>query len=68
MRLRTPDDFHVHLREGSSGKDVVNATANQFARALVMPNLKPPVRTASDAVRYREWILSALPQGHLLSR
>lgn len=59
--LRRPDDWHVHLRDGAMMKAVLPFTATQFARAIVMPNLKPPVTTAADAVAYRERILAALP-------
>jgi dihydroorotase len=58
-----PDDFHVHLREGSVLADVVRHTANQFGRALVMPNLKEPVTTAKRAVWYRNQIESVAPKG-----
>ncbi|MCM2252389.1 MAG: dihydroorotase [Ramlibacter sp.] len=58
-----PDDWHVHLRDGDALKTVVPHTAAQFARAIVMPNLKPPVTTAAQAVAYRERIRAALPPG-----
>ena len=61
--LTRPDDWHVHLRDGPMHRSVVQATARVFGRAIVMPNLKPPV-TSTDAARaYRERILAALPQG-----
>lgn len=61
--LRRPDDWHVHLRDGAMLKAVLPFTARQFGRAIVMPNLKPPVVTTADAVAYRERILAALPDG-----
>ncbi|WP_448202484.1 dihydroorotase [Azospirillum sp. sgz302134] len=61
--LRRPDDWHVHLRDGAMLKAVLPFTARQFGRAIIMPNLKPPVTTAADAVAYRERILAALPDG-----
>lgn len=61
--IRRPDDFHVHLRDGEMLRAVLPHTAKQFARALVMPNLVPPVCDVSAAVLYRERILSALPEG-----
>ena len=61
LRIRRPDDWHLHLRDGEVLSDVVAHTATVFARALVMPNLRPPVRTVSDAERYRERILAAVP-------
>ncbi|WP_188260910.1 dihydroorotase [Azospirillum tabaci] len=59
--LRRPDDWHVHLRDGAMLKAVLPFTARQFGRAIIMPNLKPPVTKAADAVAYRERILAALP-------
>jgi len=63
IRIRQPDDWHLHLRDGDMLNTVVPATARSFARAIVMPNLKPPVRTVSDARAYRERILAARPVG-----
>ena len=63
LTLRRPDDWHVHLRDGEMLGAVVNWTARQFARAIAMPNLKPPVTTAAMAMAYRERILAALPEG-----
>jgi len=57
-----PDDWHLHLRDGAALAAVLPATARQFARAIVMPNLKPPVTTTAQAAAYRERILSALPK------
>ncbi|WP_114857838.1 dihydroorotase [Azospirillum brasilense] len=62
--LRRPDDWHVHLRDGAMLKAVLPFTAHQFGRAIIMPNLKPPVTRTADAVAYRERILAALPEGH----
>ncbi|MEM7280811.1 MAG: dihydroorotase [Pseudomonadota bacterium] len=59
LTLRKPDDWHVHLRDGESLNFVVPATARQFARAIVMPNLTPPVTTVEHALAYRERILAA---------
>jgi dihydroorotase len=63
LTIRRPDDWHVHLRDGDMLRAVAPYTARQFARAVVMPNLTPPVTRAADAVGYRERILAALP-GH----
>jgi dihydroorotase len=63
LTLTRPDDWHLHLRDGAALAAVLPATARQFARAIVMPNLKPPVTTAAAAVAYRERILAALPPG-----
>jgi len=60
LNLIRPDDWHLHLRDGDALRAVVAATARQFARAIVMPNLKPPVTTVAQAVAYRERILAAL--------
>jgi len=63
LRLRRPDDWHLHLRDGTALQAVLPFTARQFARAIVMPNLRPPVTTAAAAVAYRQRILAALPEG-----
>ena len=63
ITLIRPDDWHVHLRDGALMRSVVQDTARQFARAIVMPNLKPPVTTAEQAQAYRASILAALPAG-----
>jgi dihydroorotase len=63
LRITRPDDWHLHLRDGESLGAVVAHTAQRFARAIVMPNLKPPVTTVEAAARYRERILAALPAG-----
>ena len=63
LRLRQPDDWHLHLRDGAALQAVVGHTARQFGRAIVMPNLKPPVTTTAAAAAYRERILAARPAG-----
>lgn len=60
LTIRRPDDWHVHLRDGSMLQSVVNHTARQFARAIVMPNLAPPVTTIAAAEEYRGRIIAAL--------
>ncbi len=61
--IRRPDDWHVHLRDGDMLKAVLGHTARQFGRAIVMPNLQPPVTTTALAAAYRQRILAALPPG-----
>ncbi|KAF5205189.1 Dihydroorotase [Thalictrum thalictroides] len=61
LSITKPDDWHLHLREGDLLQAVVSHSANQFGRAIVMPNLKPPVTTTDAAMTYRESILKALP-------
>jgi len=61
LTLARPDDWHLHLRDGGAMAAAVGATARVFGRALVMPNLKPPVATTEQAHRYRERIIQALP-------
>jgi dihydroorotase len=63
ITLTRPDDWHLHLRDGAALQSVLPDTARRFARAIVMPNLKPPVRTVTDAAAYRERIMAALPHG-----
>ncbi|MGA1286189.1 MAG: dihydroorotase, partial [Rubrivivax sp.] len=63
LTLRRPDDWHLHLRDGAAMASVLPWTARQFARAIVMPNLRPPVTTAAMAQAYRQRILAALPEG-----
>ena len=63
LTIRRPDDWHVHLRDDAMLRAVVGHTARQFARAIVMPNLTPPVTRAADASAYRQRILAALPEG-----
>jgi dihydroorotase len=63
ITITRPDDWHAHLRDGEHMESVVGATARQFARAIVMPNLRPPVVTVKDAKAYRDRIVAALPKG-----
>ena len=61
--LTRPDDWHLHLRDGAALRAVLPHTAQRFARAIVMPNLKAPVTTVTQALAYRERIIAALPPG-----
>jgi dihydroorotase len=61
LELARPDDWHLHLRDGEALAAVVGASAAQFGRAIIMPNLRPPVITVAQALAYRERILAALP-------
>ena len=63
LTIRRPDDWHLHLRDGDMLRAVLPATTKHFARAIIMPNLVPPVVTGSDARAYRDRILAALPDG-----
>ena len=63
ITIRRPDDWHVHLRDGAALADIVPHTARQFARAIVMPNLSPPVTSAAMGAAYRQRILAAIPPG-----
>lgn len=63
LTITRPDDWHLHLRDGAALKAVLPYTVRQFARAIVMPNLKPPVRTVAEAAAYRDRILAAMPGG-----
>ena len=63
ISLTRPDDWHLHLRDGAAMAAVLPDTAKQFARAIVMPNLRPPVTTTELAAAYRQRILDALPSG-----
>ncbi len=63
LTLKRPDDWHLHLRDGPAMACVLADSARRFARAIVMPNLKPPVRTTQQALDYRDRILAALPEG-----
>ena len=63
ITLTRPDDWHLHLRDGEALAAVLPHTARQFGRAIVMPNLKPPVTTVEQAAAYRQRILAALPAG-----
>ena len=62
LTLLRPDDWHLHLRDGAALEAVVGDSARQFGRAIVMPNLKPAIRTTQQALHYRERILAALPE------
>ena len=63
ITLTRPDDFHLHLRDGAALATTVPATASTFSRAIIMPNLKPPVTTASQAAEYRQRIVEHCPEG-----
>ena len=63
LTLTRPDDWHLHVRDGAALAAVVPDTARQFGRAIIMPNLRPPVTTAAQAIAYRERVLAAVPQG-----
>ncbi|MBQ4855563.1 dihydroorotase [Rhodanobacter sp. B2A1Ga4] len=63
LEITRPDDWHLHLRDGDALASVVGHTARRFARAIVMPNLKPPVTTVAQAEAYRRRILASLPAG-----
>ena len=63
LTITRPDDWHLHLRDGEALASVLAHTARQFGRAIVMPNLKPPVTTVEQAATYRERIVAALPAG-----
>jgi dihydroorotase len=63
ITLRRPDDWHLHLRDGAMLEAVLPESARHFARAIIMPNLVPPVVTGAEAAAYRDRILAALPEG-----
>ena len=63
ITLKRPDDWHLHLRDGAMMEGVLPHSAKDFARAIIMPNLVPPVVTGQDAAAYRDRILAALPEG-----
>ena len=63
LTLIRPDDWHLHLRDGALMQSVLPDSARQFARAIIMPNLKPPVTTTEQALAYRARIMAALPEG-----
>ncbi|MGJ0486162.1 MAG: dihydroorotase [Methylomicrobium sp.] len=63
LTITRPDDWHLHVRNGAMLKAVLPHTAQQFARAIIMPNLKPPVTTVEQAMAYRQEILQAIPAG-----
>ena len=64
LKIRRPDDWHIHFRDGAMLNTVVPYTSEFFGRAIVMPNLAPPVTTVDAAIAYRERILAAVPDGH----
>jgi dihydroorotase len=61
ITINTPDDWHLHVRDGAAMAAVVPDTARQFARAVIMPNLKPPITTTAQAIAYRDRINAAMP-------
>ena len=63
ITIRKPDDWHLHVRDGEMLKATLPFTARHFGRAILMPNLIPPVRTTADGIAYRKRALAALPQG-----
>ena len=63
LTITRPDDWHLHVRDGEALQTVVPHTAAQFGRAIIMPNLKPPVTTAAQALAYKDRILAAVPAG-----
>ncbi len=63
LTITRPDDWHLHVRDGAALAAVIPHTAQQFARAIIMPNLKPPVTTTALALAYRERIIAAVPAG-----
>jgi len=63
LTITRPDDWHLHVRDGDALRTVVPHTAAQFGRAIIMPNLRPPVTTAQQALEYRQRILAAVPEG-----
>lgn len=64
LKIRRPDDWHIHLRDGDMLKTVVPYTSEVYGRAIVMPNLVPPITTVKAAISYRQRILDAVPAGH----
>ena len=63
LEITQPDDWHLHLRDGRAMADVVGHSARSFARAVIMPNLQPPITTTDEALAYRGRIIDALPEG-----
>ena len=63
ITIRKPDDWHLHVRDGAMLKAVLPLTARHFGRAILMPNLVPPVTTTKEAIAYRERVTAALPAG-----
>ena len=68
LSLTRPDDWHLHLRDGDALRAVLPHTARQFARAIVMPNLKPPVTTTAQALDYRRASSRRCPKARTSSR
>ncbi|PTB87481.1 dihydroorotase [Thalassospira xiamenensis] len=64
ITLRRPDDWHLHLRDGAMLEGIIGETSEHFARAIIMPNLVPPVVKTEDAIAYRDRINAVIPQGH----
>jgi dihydroorotase len=64
LTIRRPDDWHLHLRDGAMLQGVIGDTSRHFARAIIMPNLVPPVVTTADAEAYRDRIIAAIPKDH----
>ena len=62
IKITKPDDWHLHLRQGEALRSVVCMTARQMGRAIIMPNLSPPVTTVKQALDYKREIVSALPK------
>ncbi len=63
ITIRKPDDWHLHVRDGEMLKAVMPFTARNFARAIIMPNLVPPVTTIADAIAYKARVMAAVPEG-----
>src|SRR5258707_7385486 len=63
ITIRKPDDWHLHVRDGAMLKAALPFTAAHFGRAIIMPNLLPPVLTVKDAIAYRQRLMAALPEG-----
>jgi len=63
LTITRPDDWHLHLRDGAMMRAVLPYSAQHFARAIIMPNLEPPVLTLAQATEYRDRIMAALPDG-----
>ena len=63
LTITRPDDWHLHVRDGAALEAVVPHSARQVGRALIMPNLRPPVTTAQQALDYRQRVLAAVPPG-----
>src|SRR4029077_17310940 len=63
ITIRKPDDWHLHVRDGAMLEAVLPYTAKNFGRAILMPNLVPPVTTTAEAIAYRQRVMAALPPG-----